>query len=105
MNIVKLEQVKEYCDKHKVERNDWVAGAIDGVLNGKYIIQYRNKDNYLVVVDSRYIHSHMQSLAGFDEILTCSIESDSVAALNVMARKQAMLTIGELADDFEIGIA
>jgi len=105
MEIIRLEEAKKYCDKHNVERNAWVAGAIDKLLVGTDLIQYRNKDMYLVAVDLEYIHSHMQSMEGFDLALHKFMSSGQGIMLRDIERKQAMLTIGELADDFEIGIA
>ena len=108
MEIIRLEEVKEYCDKHNVERNAWVAGAIDKVLAGTHSIHYKHKSGKWVVnvdIDLSDIHSHMQSLKGFDDALSKSIANNSVVELNKLAEKQAGLTIGELADDFEIGIA
>ena len=104
MEIIRLEEAKEYCDKHNVERNAWVAGAIDRVLAGTHAIQY-NKDNFLALIDLRYLHSHMQSLGGFDRAFDVVMNTKNFVALDSLKKKQAMLTIGELADDFEIGIA
>ena len=108
MEIIRLEEAKEYCDKHNVERNDWVAGAIDKVLAGTHSIHYKYKSGKWVVnaeVGLEYIHSHMQSLKGFDKALNVLMVDGITLPLKDLQRKQAMLTIGELADDFEIGIA
>ena len=105
MEIIRLEEAKEYCDKYKVERNAWVAGAMDKLFDRTHIIQYRDKDNYLVTIDMKYIHSHMQSLKGFDDAFHKFMNSKNSTALSVLEVKQLCETIDELAGDFEIGIA
>ncbi len=109
MQIIRLEKAKEYCDKHNVERNAWVAGAIDKVIAGTHEIRYESElllmPKVTVVVNLEYIHSHMQSLKGFDKALNVLMVDGIALPLKDLQRKQAMLTIGELADDFEIGIA
>lgn len=108
MEIIRLEEAKEYCDKHNVERNAWVAGAIDKVIAGTHYIHYKYKSNgHLVnaVINREYLQSHMQSLTGFDDALYTALIVGDISELESLEREQAMLTIGELADDFEIGIA
>lgn len=108
MQIIKLEEVKEYCDKHNVERNEWVGGAIDEVIGGNHYIHYKYKSSgHLVnaVINREYLQSHMQSLSGFDDALYAALIYGDINGLKDLEKKQAILTIGELADDFEIGIA
>ena len=105
MQIIKLEEAKKYCDKHNVKRNDWVGGAIEGLLAGAHVIQYRHDGRYLATIDLEYIHSHMQSLTGFDEAFDLFMTLEDSDGLRSLRHEQAMLTIGELAEDFEIGIA
>lgn len=103
METIRLEEVKEYCDKHNIGRNEWVAGGIDKVLAGTHVIQYKCDSGFKVTIDLEYIHSHMQSLNGFDLALHDFMINGSEKLLRGIERKQAVLTIGELADDFEIG--
>lgn len=108
MQIIILEKAKEYCDKRNVERNDWVAGAIDKVLAGTHHIHYKYESSGNLVnsvINREYMQSHMQSLTGFDDALYTALIVGDISELESLERKQAMLTIGELADDFEIGIA
>lgn len=106
MEVIRLEKSKEWCDKHNVERNEWVAGAIDKVLTDTHAITYRReKDNVRIVITRETIQSEMQSAKTFDAVLSKAIDTLDVVPLLNLERKQAMLTIGELADDFEIGIA
>ena len=105
MQIIRLEKAKEYCDKHNVERNAWVAGAMDKLFDRTHIIQYRNKDNYLVTIDMEYIHSHMQSDMDFDDAFSKLMTYNERSALDDIEHEQLRQTIGDLADDFEIGIA
>lgn len=103
MEIIRLEVEKEYCDKHNVRRNDWVAGAVHELLGGDSVVKYRNKNNHLVTIDLEYIHSHMQSMKGFDDALHSFMISSDRTALNELQYMQLRSTIGELADDWEIG--
>ncbi|MCP4989867.1 MAG: hypothetical protein GY928_28560 [Colwellia sp.] len=108
MEIIRLEEAKEYCDKHKVERNDWVAGAIDKVIAGTHYIHYKYESSGNLVnsvINREYMQSHMQSLSGFDDALYTALIVGDISELESLERDQSMLTIGELADDFEIGIA
>jgi hypothetical protein len=108
MEIIRLEEAKEYCDKHNVERNEWVAGAIDKVLAGTHYIHYKYESSGNLVnsvINREYMQSHMQSLTGFDDALYTALIVGDISELKDLEREQAMLTIGELADDFEIGIA
>lgn len=106
MEIIRLEKAKEYCDKHNVERNDWVAGAIDKVLAGTHEVRYAIKSGgykVIAIIDRNYINSHMQSLKEFDEAFDRLMNDGVLVPLEKLRLKQAMLTIGELADDWEIG--
>lgn len=106
METIRLEEVKEYCEKHNVERNEWVAGAVGKVVAGTHEIRYSYKSSgYMVtsIVDRAYLQSHMQSLTGFDDALCTVLTVGDISELEALERDQAMLTIGELADDFEIG--
>lgn len=106
MEIIRLEEAKEYCDKHNVERNEWVQDTITALESQALsAIQYRNKDNHLVTVDLSYIHSHMQSLNGFDENFHLAMMTYDIEHLSNLQYRQIRKTVGELADDFEIGIA
>lgn len=108
MEIIKIKDAKEYCDKHNVERNEWVAGAIDKVLAGTHYIHHKYKSSGRLlnaVVNREYLQSHMQSLSGFDDALYTALTVGDISELESLERDQAMLTIGELADDWEIGIA
>jgi len=108
VEVIRLEEAKKYCDKHNVERNDWVNGAIRGVLAGTHHIHYKYKSSgHLVnsVINREYLQSHMQSLTGFDDALYTALITGDIGELESLEYDQAMLTIGELADDFEIGIA
>lgn len=106
MEIIRLEEAKEYCDKYSVERNDWVAGAIDEVLAGTHEIRYAMKSGgykVMAVINREYLQSHMQSLSGFDDALYTALMVGDISELESLERDQAMLTIGELAEDWEIG--
>lgn len=108
MEMIRLEKAKEYCDKHNVERNEWVAGAIRGVLAGTHYIHYKYKSSGHLVnscINREYMQSHMQSLSGFDDALYTALIVGDISELESLERDQAMLTIGQLAEDFEIGIA
>ena len=108
MEIIRLEEAKEYCDKHNVERNEWVAGAMEQVLDGTHAIEYVMTVSGREVkskVDRDYINSHMQSHEDFDYAFNELMNGVNIMPLVKLQLKQAMLTIGELANDFEIGIA
>ena len=95
-------------DGSLLERNAWVAGAIDKVLGGTHEVRYKYESGgYLVnaVIDREYLQSHMQSLSGFDDALYTALIAGDISELESLERDQAMITIGELADDFEIGVA
>lgn len=103
MEIIRIKDAKEYCEAYDVERNDWAAGAIDKVLAGSSVIQYRNENGHLVTYDLEYIHSHMQSLKGFDDALHDFMANGSEKLLRGLERRQASLLIDDLANSWEIG--
>ena len=103
MQIINLHKIKEYTDKHKTDRNEWVSGAIDSVLCGSHVITYKRTDGFKVIIDREYIQGQMQSTENFDAVLSKALDTLDVAPLLELERKQAILIIGELADDFEIG--
>ena len=105
MEVIRIKDAKEYCEAYGVERNDWVSGAVDKVLACTSVIQYRNEDGHLLTIDIEYINSHMQSLKGWDNAINKTLSANDLSHLRRKQRAQAGQTIGELADDFEIGIA
>ena len=103
METINIHQAKAYCDANNIERNEWVLGMVDKVESGECHIEYRRHDGMKVVIDKKsYIH-HMFESADMVKPTLAALSND-FSALRAEYIKAVTEVIGNLADDWEIGV-
>lgn len=103
MKKINIHQVKEYCAANNIDRNDWVAGAIEKVAGGNHEIEYRRYDGVKVTVDTQACIHHMLESTDMANSIYAAL-SDDTSALHREYIKAVTEVVGDLADEWEIGL-
>ena len=103
MKTINIHQAKEYCEANNIDRNEWVAGAIEKVADGTHEIEYRRYDGVKVTVDEQACIHHM--LEGTDMVHSIyAALSDDVSVLRTEYIKAVTEVVGDLGDEREVGL-
>jgi len=103
MKTINIHQAKEYCETYDIDRNEWVAGAVDKVKGGGYQIEYRRHDGMKVVIDKKAFIHHMLESADMSTPIHLAL-NDNLHSLREAYIEAVTEVIGNLADDWEIGV-
>ncbi len=103
MKTINIHKAKAYCEANNIDRNEWVAGAIDKVAGGGYQIEYRRHDGVKIVIDEEACVHHM--LEEIDMVKpTLAALSNDVSVLRAEYIKAVTEVVSNLADEWEIGV-
>lgn len=100
---INIHKAKAYCEANNIDRNEWVAGVIDKVAGGECHIEYRRYDGVKVTVDEQACVHHMLESTDMLHPISVALSND-VSVLRAEYIKAVTEVVGNLADEWEIGL-